>query len=95
MRERDTEALDRLDHRTRRPRKAPGRAVRCPPRTGCRWRRGPPRTIERMALASTSSDVVTAVCMAVVLGMGGLLVFRATRKRDEDVEDEDRGDRLA
>ncbi|CAB4904521.1 unannotated protein [freshwater metagenome] len=48
-----------------------------------------------MALASTSSDVVTAVCMAVVLGMGGLLVFRATRKRDEDVEDEDRGDRLA
>lgn len=41
-----------------------------------------------MALASTASDLVTAVCMAVVLGMAGLLVFRATRKRAEDHEEE-------
>lgn len=53
------------------------------------------RTIDRMALASTASDIVTGVCMTVVLGMAGLLVFRATRKRAEDVDDEDRGDRLA
>lgn len=45
-----------------------------------------------MALASTGSDVVTAVCMAVVLGMAGLLVFRATRARDQDREDEGPGD---
>jgi hypothetical protein len=41
-----------------------------------------------MALASTASDLVTAVCMAVVLGMAGLLVFRATRKREQDREEE-------
>jgi hypothetical protein len=44
-----------------------------------------------MALASTGSDLVTTVCMAVVIGMAGLLVFRATRKRAEDVDDEERG----
>jgi hypothetical protein len=44
-----------------------------------------------MPLASTGSDLVTAVCMAVVIGMASLLVFRATRKRAEDVDDEDRG----
>ncbi|MDO9408777.1 hypothetical protein [Patulibacter sp.] len=48
-----------------------------------------------MALASTASDIVTGVCMTVVLGMAGLLVFRATRQRAEDVEEDDRGDRPA
>jgi hypothetical protein len=45
-----------------------------------------------MALASAGSDLVTAVCMAVVIGMAGLLVFRATRSRDEDRDDERPGD---
>lgn len=49
------------------------------------------RTIDRMALASAGSDLVTGVCMAVVFGMAALLVFRATRKRTEDFDDEERG----
>lgn len=44
-----------------------------------------------MALASAGSDLVTGVCMAVVFGMAALLVFRATRKRTEDFDDEERG----
>jgi hypothetical protein len=43
-----------------------------------------------MALASTASDLVTGVCMAAVIGMGGLLVFRATRARAEDRDDDQR-----
>jgi hypothetical protein len=50
------------------------------------------RTIARMALASTGSDLVTAVCMTVVIGMAGLLVFRATRARAEDADEDDGGD---
>lgn len=42
-----------------------------------------------MALASTGTDIVTGICMAVVLGMSGLLVYRATRSRPEDAEDRD------
>jgi hypothetical protein len=41
-----------------------------------------------MALASLSSDLVTGVCMAVVLGMAGLLVYRGSRSRAEDREEE-------
>lgn len=41
-----------------------------------------------MALASTASDLVTAVCMAVILGMAGLLVYRATRAREQDQDEE-------
>jgi hypothetical protein len=48
-----------------------------------------------MALASTGSDIVTAVCMTVVLGMAGLLVFRATRARAEDVDEDEPRDRPA
>jgi len=48
-----------------------------------------------MALASTASDLVTAVCMTVVLGMAGLLVFRATRSRAQDVDEDERPDRPA
>lgn len=44
-----------------------------------------------MALASTATDIVTGLCMAVVLGMGGLLVFRATRAREQDRDDEETG----
>jgi hypothetical protein len=41
-----------------------------------------------MALASLSSDLVTGVCMAVVLGMAGLLVYRGSRSRSQDREDD-------
>lgn len=41
-----------------------------------------------MVLVTASSDLVTGVCMALVLGMAGVLVFRATRTRAEDREDE-------
>ena len=54
-------------------------------------RRAPPHpgAYDRtMALASTGSDLVTAVCMTVVIGMAGLLVFRATRTRSEDRDEE-------
>ncbi|EHN11733.1 hypothetical protein PAI11_14030 [Patulibacter medicamentivorans] len=37
-----------------------------------------------MALATLGSDLVTAGGMALVIGMGGLLVHRATRRRAED-----------
>jgi hypothetical protein len=40
-----------------------------------------------MVLASAASDIVTGVCMAVVLGMAGLLVYRGTRRRPEDHDD--------
>ncbi|WP_282599904.1 hypothetical protein [Patulibacter sp. SYSU D01012] len=43
-----------------------------------------------MALASTASDLLTGVCMALVLGMGGLLVYRGSRKRPQDREDDER-----
>ena len=57
-------------------------AISAAPRSGA-------RAYDRcMVLASTASDVVTAVCMVVVLGMSGLLVVRATRSRPEDVDDE-------
>lgn len=41
-----------------------------------------------MALASTASDVLTGVCMTLVVSMGALLVYRGSRKRPED-RDED------
>ncbi|WP_281171291.1 hypothetical protein [Patulibacter minatonensis] len=41
-----------------------------------------------MAIASTASDLITGVCMAIVIGMAGVLVFRATRTRSEDEDPE-------
>jgi hypothetical protein len=41
-----------------------------------------------MAFASVSSDLVTGLCMAVVLGMAGLLVYRGSRSRSQDREDD-------
>jgi hypothetical protein len=41
-----------------------------------------------MALASVSSDLVTGVCMALVLGMAGMLVYRGSRSRSQDDEDQ-------
>jgi hypothetical protein len=43
-----------------------------------------------MPLASTGSDLVTTVCMALVIGMAGLLVYRATRSRSEDHEPDEK-----
>ncbi|MGX6446748.1 hypothetical protein ACVU7I_01555 [Patulibacter sp. S7RM1-6] len=43
-----------------------------------------------MPLASTASDLLTAVCMAIVVGMGGLLFYRGSRSRPEDREDDKR-----
>lgn len=42
-----------------------------------------------MVLASLFSDVVTGVCMAIVIGMAGLLVVRGTRSREQDRDDDD------
>lgn len=42
-----------------------------------------------MVLASLGSDLVTAGGMALVIGMAGLLIHRATRTRAEDREEED------
>lgn len=44
----------------------------------------------RMALASLLSDLGAAAGMLLILGMAGLLVFRGTRRRDEDVDPDDR-----
>lgn len=41
-----------------------------------------------MALASVSSDLVTGAGMAVVLGMAALLVYRGSRSRSQDREDD-------
>lgn len=41
-----------------------------------------------MPVAAFLSDLVTVVCVAIVLGMGGLLVVRGTRRRPEDREDD-------
>ncbi len=40
-------------------------------------------------VATTLADIGTAAGMALVLGMAGLLVFRGTRKRDEDIDPDD------
>jgi hypothetical protein len=42
-----------------------------------------------MVLASASSDIVTGVCMALVIGMAGMLVFRATRSRSQDQDEQE------
>lgn len=47
-----------------------------------------PRTMVRMPVAAFLADLVTVVCVAIVLGMGGLLVVRGTRRRPEDREDD-------
>lgn len=60
-----------------------GSGPRPPHPTGC-------RTMDRMALASLLSDLGTAAGVTVVVGMAGLLVFRGTRKRVEDVDPDDR-----
>lgn len=48
------------------------------------------RTMDRMALASLLTDLGTAAGMALVIGMAGLLVFRGTRRRSEDLDPDDR-----
>ncbi len=40
-----------------------------------------------MPVAALLADLVTVVCVAIVLGMAGLLIARGTRKRPEDHED--------
>ncbi|MFA4929210.1 MAG: hypothetical protein WC558_11880 [Patulibacter sp.] len=46
-----------------------------------------------MPVAGLLADLVTVVCVGIVLGMGGLLIARGTRKRPED-HDEDHEDEL-
>lgn len=41
-----------------------------------------------MVLASLSSDLVTGVCMAIVLGMAGMLIYRGSRSRSQDREED-------
>jgi hypothetical protein len=41
-----------------------------------------------MVLATFDSNLVTGVCMAIVIGMAALLIFRGTRSRAEDREED-------
>ncbi len=42
-----------------------------------------------MVVAALLADIGTAAGMVLVLTMAGLLVFRGTRKREEDVDPDD------
>ena len=42
-----------------------------------------------MPAAALLTDLVTVICVGIVLGMGGLLISRGTRKRPEDRDPDD------
>ena len=42
-----------------------------------------------MPVAAVLADLVTVVCVLIVLGMGGVLIARGTRKRPEDHDPDD------
>lgn len=44
--------------------------------------------MSRMVLASLGSDLVTTGGMVVVLGMAALLIYRGSRSRSQDREDD-------
>lgn len=46
------------------------------------------RTMSRMVLASLGSDLVTTGGMVVVLGMAAMLIYRGSRSRSQDREDD-------